>query len=139
MGKAITRTASGAVVGRPATPDDEKLRIFADVCDAVAHGVLVRDAVKVHGINPATIWKWAAQDDALGKLYAHAKHQAADALAEEAIRIALETTNETYAADRLKVDTLKWAAAKRRPKEYGEKQSVETSGETTLNVVVRHE
>lgn len=137
MAKTLTRR--GFAVGRPATPDDEKLRIFTEVCDAVAHGVLVRDAVKAHGINPATIWKWAAQDDALGKLYAHAKHQAADALAEEAIRIALETTNETYSADRLKVDTLKWAAAKRRPKEYGERQAVETSGESTLTVVVRHE
>lgn len=125
--------------GRPETPPAEKLRIFSAVCEALAHGVLVRDAVKEHGINPATVWRWAAEDDALGKMYAHAKHQAADALAEEAIRIALETTNETYSADRLKVDTLKWAAAKRRPKEYGERQAVETSGEQTLNVVIRSE
>jgi transposase len=124
--------------GQP-IPEAEKLRIFTAICDAVAHGVLVRDAAKEYGINPATIWKWAAEDDVLGKLYAHAKHQAADALAEEAIRIALETTNETYSADRLKVDTLKWAAAKRRPKEYGERQAIENSGEQTLNVVIRSE
>jgi hypothetical protein len=131
--------AKHAKTGRPATPDDEKLRIFSGVCEAIAHGILVRDAVREYGVDAATIWRWAAENDAFSKMYAHAKHQAADALAEEAIRIALETTNETYSADRLKVDTLKWAAAKRRPKEYGERQAVETSGEQTLNVVIRSE
>jgi hypothetical protein len=28
----------------------------------------------------------------------------------------------------VRIDTLKWAAAKRRPKEYGDKQQVEVSG-----------
>jgi hypothetical protein len=112
---------------------------MVDICERIARGELVAAAAKAAGTAPSTVWQWVVEDRALAEMYAHAKHQAADALAEEAIRIALETTNETYSADRLKVDTLKWAAAKRRPKEYGERQAVETSGEQTLNVVIRSE
>ena len=116
-----------------------KLDIMRRICDRISRGELAAAAAQAEGLNASTVWRWTAEDETARTMYAHAKHQAADALAEEAIRIALETTNETYSADRLKVDTLKWAAAKRRPKEYGERQAVETSGETTLNVVVRTE
>lgn len=124
------------------SPDERrefKLDVMRRICDRISRGELAAAAAQAEGLNASTVWRWTAEDETARTMYAHAKHQAADALAEEAIRIALETTNETYSADRLKVDTLKWAAAKRRPKEYGERQAVETSGESTLTVVVRHE
>ena len=111
-----------------AIPIEDKHAKMQAACDLIAIGKLVTEAAKTVGINPATLWKWASADPVLGKMYAHAKDAAADALADEALEIARTTTNETYAADRLKVDTLKWAAAKRRPKEYGDRQQVEVSG-----------
>jgi NAD-dependent oxidoreductase involved in siderophore biosynthesis len=124
---------------KPPTHPDFRLDVMRRICERISRGELAAAAAHAEGISAPTVWRWTAEDETARTMYAHAKHQAADALAEEAIRIALETTNETYSADRLKVDTLKWAAAKRRPKEYGERQAVETSGEQTLNVVIRSE
>lgn len=58
------------------------------------------------------------------------------AFAEEAIRVARESSNATSAQDRTLIDTLKWAAAKAAPAEYGEKQVVEHQGQQTLQVKV---
>ena len=56
------------------------------------------------------------------------------AFAEEALHIARESTTSTTALDRVLIDTLKWAAAKANPSEYGEKQTVEHQGAQTLQV-----
>ena len=61
------------------------------------------------------------------------------AFAEEAIRVARESSNATSAQDRTLIDTLKWAAAKAAPMEYGEKQVVEHQGQQTLQVKVLEE
>ena len=61
------------------------------------------------------------------------------AFAEEAIRVARESTSQTTAMDRVLIDTLKWAAAKAAPVEYGEKQVVEHQGQQTLQVKVLEE
>jgi hypothetical protein len=71
--------------------------------------------------------------------YQRAKKLMAAALAEEAIQVARETTNHSSAADRLLIDTLKWAAAKANPAEYGERQTVEHQGAQTLQVKVVEE
>lgn len=109
---------------------------MARICERISHGELVRDAAKAEGVSVTTVWTWAHNDDALSKLYTRAKEQAADALAEEALEVARGATNENAQAKRLLVDTLKWAAAKRRPKEYGDKVDVTSNGERIVSAVV---
>jgi hypothetical protein len=58
------------------------------------------------------------------------------AFAEEAILVARESTSSTTATDRVLIETLKWAASKANPAEYGEKQTVEHQGTQTLQVKV---
>ena len=57
-------------------------------------------------------------------------------MAEEAIRVARESTTQTTAMDRVLIETLKWAASKSAPAEYGEKQLVQHEGQQTLQVRV---
>ena len=61
-------------------------------------------------------------------MYARAREEAADALADEALEVARGSVPERAASDRLLVDTLKWTAAKRRPREYGDKVDLTNNG-----------
>ena len=97
------------------------------VCARIEQGELIASASKAEGVTRSAIWEWARKERELGDMYARARDASADALAEEALEVARASTNETYGADRVRIDTLKWAAAKRRPKEYGDKQQVETT------------
>lgn len=113
--------------------------MMARVCDRIAAGELIVDAAKAENVNPATVWKWAAADESLGKMYALAKEAAADALAFEALRVARDAMGldgPGVQAARLNVDTLKWAAARRRPKEYGDKVDVTSGGERLVSAVI---
>jgi len=71
--------------------------------------------------------------------YEVAKQALAQALAEEAIQIARDATNHSSPTDRLLIETLKWAAAKANPREYGERQTVEHQGSQVLQVKILEE
>lgn len=127
-----------APVSTTYTPD-ERRTIMRQVCERIAAGALVTTAAKEVGVAPSSIWEWAARDDALAKMYAQAKHDAADALADEALEVARGALGLDAAgvqAMRLRVDTLKWAAAKRRPKEYGDKVDVTSGGAAIVAAVI---
>lgn len=133
---------------------------MAAICERITQGMFVEDAAKAEGITGTTLRTWTNENPDLLAMYARAREASADALAEEALKIAhgidglgvmateladeyagsLENDNdrheylarfETVRAqrDRLRVDTLKWTAAKRRPKVYGDKVDVTSDGE----------
>lgn len=141
--------------GRPRVHD--RATVGLDVCVKIAGGMLVKDACAEHGLDPATLWRWAAADKEFGNVYARAREAQAHAIAEDAIRIAdgvdleaqdrLEAMVESIATaddddkerllnslqavavqrDRLRVDTRKWLASKIAPKLYGERQAVDVT------------
>lgn len=111
------------------------------VLGLMAEGKTVKEAVaalKV-GVSPGTVRRWMNERDEWVADYQRSKKLLAAALAEEAITVARETTNHSSAADRLLIETLKWAAAKANPAEYGERQTVEHQGAQTLQVKVVEE
>ena len=111
------------------------------VLGLMAEGKTVKEAVaalKV-GVSPGTVRRWINERDEWVADYQRSKKLLASALAEEAITVARETTNHSSAADRLLIETLKWAAAKANPAEYGERQTVEHQGAQTLQVKVVEE
>ncbi|MBU6367906.1 MAG: hypothetical protein KJT01_16955, partial [Gemmatimonadetes bacterium] len=71
--------------------------------------------------------------------YQRMKTMMGQAMAEEAIRVARESTSQTTATDRVLIETLKWAASKANPAEYGEKQTVEHQGSQQLQVKIVEE
>lgn len=87
-------------------------------------------------ITAGRVRRWIAEDDAQFAQYQRMKRMLGQAFAEEALRIARESTSSTTAMDRVLIETLKWSAAKANPIEYGEKQTVEHQGSQTLSVKI---
>jgi hypothetical protein len=80
-----------------------------------------------------------AEDEDTMSRYQRSRPMLGAALAEEAIRVARESTAATTAMDRVLIETLKWAASKSAPMEYGDKQMVEHQGSQTIQVKVVEE
>ncbi len=119
---------------RTAPGSPERLAVLTAICERIADGALTEDAARAEGITAKCVRDWVREDPALGALYARAREDAADALAEQALRIALKSTGRTCQQDRLKVDTLKWLAARRRPREYGDKMQLTDTEDRPLVV-----
>ncbi|MCH8116928.1 MAG: terminase small subunit protein [Proteobacteria bacterium] len=121
--------------GRPSryTPD-----LAADICRRLADGEPLRSICRDPAMpDKATVLRWLADKKKADfrDQYAHARVMQADALFDEALEIADETTgdlttdkdgketvnHENIQRSRLRVDTRKWAAGKLAPKVYGDK------------------
>ena len=109
--------------GRPGVPHAQRDAFVEAVCKHIAEGALIINACKAVGVEHAAFRVWSTLPQ-YATIYARAREEAADMLADEALDVARGSTNETAQADRLRVDTLKWAAAKRRPRVYGDKVDV---------------
>jgi hypothetical protein len=78
------------------------------------------------------------QFDAFRDLYARSREQCADSLFDKAMTASADTDRlsdpKLVPGARLYVDTLKWAAAKLRPRSYSDKLQLEHSGGQTMTV-----
>lgn len=148
--KAAGGSGSGRSVeeaGKPARlwSPEERLEAFEAVLDAMAEGETLEQGVKGlqarlgRSCTAGTLRRWIADDEAWAARYHRARRVLAQALADEAIQIARDSTSYSTATDRVLIDTLKWAAAKANPAEYGERQTVEHQGAQTLQVRVVEE
>lgn len=90
-------------------------------------------------LTPGMVRVWIAEDEGWWRRYQRMKTMMGQAMAEEAIRVARESTSQTTATDRVLIETLKWAASKANPAEYGEKQTVEHQGSQQLQVKIVEE
>ena len=117
--------------------DTDKQRIAEAVCIRIESGEMVEAACKAEGITGTTWRTWTRDNADLLAMYARAKQEAADALAEQAVAIALgdEVNGKTYTDPqerRVAYDALRWLAGKRRPKDYGETRQVDVNQTVTL-------
>lgn len=90
------------------------------VCARIAAG----ESVLSIGADPAmpcavTIYNWVRREAGFLEMYEQARSVAADLMFDLAWDIALETTEETVRADRLRIQTLRWKTAMQAPKKYG--------------------
>ena len=108
--------------------------VYLDACERIANGELVEDAARAAGCTGTSLRDWAKRADANAATYARARLVSASTLEEEILTLARSVTPETYAADNVRINTLKWVAGKRNPREYGDKQNVEH----TINVGTLH-
>lgn len=90
-------------------------------------------------LTPGMVRVWIAENEGWWGRYQRMKTMMGQAMAEEAIRVARESTSQTTATDRVLIETLKWAASKANPAEYGEKQTVEYQGSQQLQVKIVEE
>ena len=132
-------TGGGKAARKPRSaskPRDEQAAIVAQVFEGMTNGHTVADTCRRLKLNPGTVRQWIAKDADWTAEYQRCRPLLGAALAEEAIRVARESTTQTTAMDRVLIETLKWAAAKSAPAEYGEKQTVQHEGQQTLQVKV---
>lgn len=82
-----------------------------------------------------TVFRWLAEDEGFRDQYARAREAQADALFDDVLAIADETTDpEQVQIARMRIDARKWMAGKLRPKKYGEKLELSGDKDSPLTV-----
>ena len=141
--------------GRPTTYTPETAAI---ICDQIASSnKSLATICEAEGMpNWRTVYAWLEKHPEFQQMYARAKQDQAERLAEEIIAIADEctigertkiksngevetTTGDMIERAKLRVDARKWIAAKLLPQKYGESVEIKGSGigGLTINVIQR--
>jgi hypothetical protein len=120
-------------IGRPTIYSE---RLAARICAELAMGRSLRTVCKANDMpGLETVFRWLREKPDFREQYAQGKSESADALVDEMIDIADDTTGDFVEDDegnvkfnsehvqrsRLRVDTRKWIASKLKPKRYGER------------------
>jgi hypothetical protein len=101
-------------------PSDYTSELAADICARLANGEpLTSICVGEDMPGLSTVYRWLAADAVFRDMYARAREDQADTLADEIVKIA--DTEDDPAKARVRVDARKWVAAKLKPKKYGDK------------------
>lgn len=101
--------------------------IALGVCRRLAEGESLK-AICEDDCMPSrsAVYEWLLLHVEFADMYARAREEQADTLADEITQIA--DTEEDAARARVRVDARKWVAAKLKPRKYGDRQAVEHSG-----------
>jgi hypothetical protein len=116
--------------GRPPRQFDQE--IADEILEAISSGTGLVTFLKSREDLPSypTVMRWIRGNPEFAASYAQAREDMADADADKIADVAqavLEGGLDPNAA-RVAIDAYKWSAGKRRPKRYGEKLEVETTG-----------
>lgn len=101
------------------------------ICKLVAQGRTLRQIEVEVGVCMGTMLNWVTRPEHVEQ-YARAREAASDIFETDIIEAAMCASPETAAADRVKIDALKWVAARRSPKKYGDKQFIEQKVDVSL-------
>ena len=115
---------------------EQRTAVMELTLEGMVSGKTLQDVVQGLGYDPSIIRRWLADDGEWAAQYRKARLLQGQAMAEEAVRVARETSRSSNTEDKLLIETLKWAASKANPQEYGEKQTVEHQGAQTLSVKI---
>ena len=127
-----------------AKPDEA----IADLCRQIAQGENLSQFVLRNGLAYNTVRDWIDADEVRSAKYARAREDRADFLADEICAIAdeaevrsvigpdgdvtLHRDATAVARNRLRVDARKWAAAKLKPKAYGDRTTLAGDAEAPV-------
>lgn len=125
-------------IGRP---EIYTFELAKRICKLIAEGLPLTKICKMDGMpDYTTILEWLHEGnphkEEFSWMYEKARQDQADTLADEIIEIADDARRDNVMAARLRVDARKWAAAKLRPRKYGERAEVIGSGGLSLNSVL---
>lgn len=139
--------------GRPSKYTQE---LADEICEMLAMGYSIRTVCRPeHMPSIQTFFRWLRMYPEFNEQYAHAKQEAADAMAEDILDIADDGTNdwmekqdasgdmvgwmlngEHVQRSKLRIESRKWLMAKMKPRKYGDKLDMTTNGNdigVTLN------
>lgn len=134
------------MAGRPSTFTEE---IGARICQEMAEGKSFRAVCRTEGMpHASTVCRWLAQNATFREQYTRAREAMADAMFEELIEIADDSTRDFIETDKgpafnsehvqrskLRVEARKWAVSKISPKKYGDKLDLDATVNGALTIV----
>ena len=116
--------------GRPSLFTED---LATRIAEAIAQGATLLELCAEPGMpDRRQVQRWVAQNPAFAALIARARTEAADAVDEEIMRIAMASTPETAVSDRVKIDALKWRAGHLNRFRYGDKAQIDVN--TTISL-----
>lgn len=134
-------------VGRPSLYSPE---LAANICAQMAEGKSLRTICKADDMpDCSSVFLWLSKYPEFSQYYARAREQRAEAIFEESLEIADDSSSDWIETDggpklnqehvqraKLRVDTRKWFVSKLLPKVYGERTAVDHSG--TVETIQHH-
>lgn len=102
--------------------------LVSEICAMVADGKTIRQISAHFNVAASSIIRWVTSTPQYAEQYTRARDASADSFESEIIEAAMSTDSESAAGDRVKIDALKWVAARRAPKRYGDKVQQEITG-----------
>lgn len=123
-------------MSRPSEYDEA---IAAVILESLANGKSFREISTETGISRSTIARWMAANDDFSASIARARELQADYMDDLILETANACTNETAAADRVRIYAYQWRASKLRPKVYGDKVTHQGDADNPLQVITKIE
>lgn len=128
---------------------EDKETILNNIFTEIQNGRAVRNVLKDNGMpDVTTFYRWIEEDTEKAKQYARACEVRADAIFDEIIDIADDSSgdrkvvehgevmdSEYVARSRIRIDARKWIASKLNPKKYGDKTILSGDKENPLQTV----
>ena len=121
-------------------PTSYTLAIAEEICTRLVNGeYLIHICADSHIPSMSTVGAWAIDHPDFSAMYARAREIRAELDIDEIKALSDNTglTKEEIDKARLQIDTRKWAAAKRRPRVYGDKLDLNHSGGITVQITER--
>lgn len=104
------------------------------LCELVIEGNTLRQAAEQIGVSAGTLLGYVTEAP-YSEHYARARDAAAELFEADILTAAFAVTPDTAAADRVKIDALKWVAARRAPKRYGDRIQQDVTGDLNIQVI----
>jgi hypothetical protein len=143
--------AKGKKIGRPSIFTQD---VADTICIRLSEGESLKTITQDEMMpNRATVYRWLAADPSFCDMYARAREDQADTLADEIIAIADEQPEIVAVIDKRtgeliehkldgaflqwqknRIDARKWTAMKLKPKKYGDRQIIAGDSENPLEV-----
>jgi hypothetical protein len=134
-------------VGRPS---DYTLELAAVICERIADGKSLKSICLSEEMpSKSSVYLWLTAHPEFSDMYARAREDQADTLADEIVDIADDGKRDYITADgvkildhdhisraRLRVDARKWIAAKLKPKKYGDKVETTHRGDAAAPIMI---
>jgi hypothetical protein len=93
--------------------------LAATICEHIADGMSLKEVCDLAGMpSRAIAYKWLTAHAEFSAMYARARDERADLIADEIVSIADNDPDPARA--RVRIDARKWWAARVNPKKYGE-------------------
>jgi hypothetical protein len=129
-------------MARTGRPSSFNLEIAGEICGRIAAGESLNRICKEDGMpDQVTVYRWIAANEDFRKIYAQAREEQAETLADEITDLADEEPVQvvddkgTARVDsgwvtwqKNRVDARKWVAAKLKPRKYGDKLDLTSDG-----------